>query len=111
MVVSIMRSYGVLMNPFDKYEAQNIALKGDLSILSVIHQPEEFPHREPQINTTVKSLGRYGRTRYIKITGRENDIKRFIPAIEQNPDEFRKEVERNSTSKVRIMSIDQTIEV
>ena len=30
------------------------------------------------INTTVKSLGRYGRTRYIKITGRENDIKRFI---------------------------------
>ena len=34
-----------------------------------------------------------------------------FPAIEQNPDEFRKEVERNSTSKVRIMSIDQTIEV
>ncbi len=56
MVVSIMRSYGVLMNPFDKYETQNIALKGDLSILSVIHQPEEFPHREPQINTMVASL-------------------------------------------------------
>ncbi len=30
------------------------------------------------ISTTVKSLGRYGRTRYIKITGREEDIKRFI---------------------------------
>ncbi len=30
------------------------------------------------ISTTVKSLGRYGRTRYIRITGREEDIKRFI---------------------------------
>jgi cell division control protein 6 len=30
------------------------------------------------INTTVKSLGRYGRTKYIKPTGREFDIKRFI---------------------------------
>jgi cell division control protein 6 len=56
MVVSIMRSYGALMNPFDKYETQNIALKGDLSILSVIHQPDEFPHRESQINTMVASL-------------------------------------------------------
>ncbi len=56
MVGYTIRDYGKLMNPFDKYETQSIALIGDLSILSVIHQPEDFPHRENQINTMVASL-------------------------------------------------------
>ncbi len=34
-----------------------------------------------------------------------------FPPIEQNPEEFKKEVEANSAGKVKIMSIDQTIEV
>ncbi|MHB1439253.1 MAG: Cdc6/Cdc18 family protein [Cuniculiplasma sp.] len=56
MVGKIRRVYGDKVNPFDKYEVQNISLKGDLSILSAIHQPEEFPHRDEQINIMVASL-------------------------------------------------------
>ncbi len=37
------------MNPFDKYQFESFSLKGDLTVLSATHEPEEFPHREEQI--------------------------------------------------------------
>ncbi|MGP6206853.1 Cdc6/Cdc18 family protein [Cuniculiplasma sp. SKW3] len=44
------------MNPFDKYQFETFTLKGDISILSSTHEPNEFPHREEQISKMADSL-------------------------------------------------------
>lgn len=51
-----MMQYGAKMNPFDKYQNRSIALLGDLSVLSPRHLPDNFPHRESQIETIVGTL-------------------------------------------------------
>jgi cell division control protein 6 len=44
------------VNPFDRYQFESLSLKGDLSILSATHEPDNFPHREEQISRMADAM-------------------------------------------------------
>ncbi|MCL4334533.1 MAG: hypothetical protein M1402_00310 [Candidatus Thermoplasmatota archaeon] len=46
-----------MANPFEKINQEQTPAMDDLSVLSSSYVPENFPHREQQIDSMVKSLG------------------------------------------------------
>lgn len=80
-----------MTNPFEKINQEQGQLGDDLTVLSSSYIPENFPHRDQQIDAMVRSLGsimKYGRASNLLLYGKsgtgKTSITRYITQMLQD---------------------------